>query len=495
MIAQKQIKKYWLIILIILLAASLRFFRIEALTTFSGDQGYDFLIVKRMIVDGKFTLLGPKIGPYNELGNLYLGPAYYYLIAPSLYFFKLNPLGPAIFTSLLSTLTVILIYVIGLNFFSKQTGILAGAFFAFNSLIINQSRASSNPHLMPFFATVLFFSTLQIVVKNSKNLIWPVSTGVSMAIIFQLHYMGVSVILASILFLLYGKKLKEFLIVLLSFISGISPQIFFELRHEFFITNEIIKQLSYGSLLAKASITQNISSSIRILSETFFSNASLLIPVLLLVPVIFLAGKNFNQKRVVYLFLISTIFFTIVAGSIFPGSLNSHYFTAIYPSLCLLISAIFVKSIETFKSWLARLAILLFVATVLYFNISNLNLFRDNGYTMPIGWNLKGIQMAAQLIVKDPDSSKKFNIASTLDGDTRSMPYRYLTEIKGKIPLDVEKYPESDVIYLISRDEQGTIANYSVWEVASYRPFEIYKIAEIQNGIKLYKLKHKEAGF
>jgi len=493
-IAVKQLKKYWLIILITVLAASLRFFRIETLTTFLGDQGYDFLIVKRMIVDGKFTLLGPKIGPYNDLGNLYLGPAYYYLIAPSLYFFKLNPIGPAIFTALLSTLTVVLIYLTGLNFFSKQIGILASAFFAFNSLIINQSRASSNPHLMPFFAAVLFFSTLQIVVKNSKSVIWPILAGVSMAIVFQLHYMGVPVILASILFLLYEKKLKEFLIVLLSLILGISPLILFELRHEFFITNEILKQLSYGSLVAKASITQNISSSIRILSETFFSNSSLLIPVLLLFLIIFLAGKNFKQQKMVYLFLISTIFLTIVAGSVYPGSLNAHYFTAIYPSLCLLISAIFVKFVETSKSILARLATLLFVATIFYLNISHYDLFRDNGYTMPIGWNLKGIQVAAQLIVKDPDSSKKFNVASTLDGDTRSRPYRYLVEVKGKIPLDVEKYPESDIIYLISRDEEKTIANYSVWEVASYRPFEINKIAEIQNGIKLYKLKYKQAG-
>ena len=72
MILKKVILSHWLFILILLAAGLLRFWRLETLTTFSGDQGYDFLIVKRMLLDSKFTLLGPKIGPYNEIGNLYL---------------------------------------------------------------------------------------------------------------------------------------------------------------------------------------------------------------------------------------------------------------------------------------------------------------------------------------------------------------------------------------------------------------------------------------
>ena len=108
---------------------------------------------------------------------------------------------------------------------------------------------------------------------------------------------------------------------------------------------------------------------------------------------------------------------------------------------------------------------------------------------MPAGWNLKGEKKAAEIIVKDPDSLKKFNIAATLDGDTRAMPYRYLVEIKGKIPQDVEAYPQSEVIYLISKDDRQTIQKYSVWEVSSFRPFSVEQLAEIQNSIKIYKLK------
>jgi 4-amino-4-deoxy-L-arabinose transferase-like glycosyltransferase len=102
---------HWPIIVIILIAAILRFWRLEALTTFGGDQGYDFLIVKK-ILEGDLTLLGPKIGPYNQLGNLYLGPAYYYLLAPALFLFHLDPIGAAFLTVILSLCTIFLIYLI-----------------------------------------------------------------------------------------------------------------------------------------------------------------------------------------------------------------------------------------------------------------------------------------------------------------------------------------------------------------------------------------------
>ena len=110
---------------------------------------------------------------------------------------------------------------------------------------------------------------------------------------------------------------------------------------------------------------------------------------------------------------------------------------------------------------------------------------------MPEGWNQIGIKTASNIISVDVDSQKKFNVASTLDGDTRARPYRYLLEVKGKIPQDVEAYPSSSILYLISRDEEQKIKSYTVWEVASFAPFNITKKWPIQNGIWLYRLEKK----
>jgi len=46
--------------LIIILASFLRFYKINELHFFTYDQARDDLIVKRILVDHKFTLLGPQ---------------------------------------------------------------------------------------------------------------------------------------------------------------------------------------------------------------------------------------------------------------------------------------------------------------------------------------------------------------------------------------------------------------------------------------------------
>ena len=42
------------------------------------------------------------------------------------------------------------------------------------------------------------------------------------------------------------------------------------------------------------------------------------------------------------------------------------------------------------------------------------------------------------------------------------MTYRYLRETYGKIPLDVEHYSQSNILYTISLDEEEIIKSYTV---------------------------------
>src|SRR3989338_710163 len=95
-------------IIIILFAAYLRFYRFSEFVTFLGDQGRDAIIVKRIITLEHF----PAIGPPSSLGQIYLGPFYYYLIAPFLLFFNFNPVGPAFGAALLSLIGIIISYFI-----------------------------------------------------------------------------------------------------------------------------------------------------------------------------------------------------------------------------------------------------------------------------------------------------------------------------------------------------------------------------------------------
>lgn len=483
---QKVFKQHWPLLVILFTAAVLRFWRLEELTTFGGDQGYDFLIIKAL-TEGNFTLLGPKIGPYNNIGNLYLGPAYYYLLAPWLVLFKLDPMGPAVFTVLSSLATILLIYIIAAKYLSKNIAILASSFYGLNALLVQQSRATSNPHLIPLFASISIFSYLKTTEDKAKSFFWPLLAGVSMGIAFQLHYLAFSLLLTYAVFLLISKKFKALSLSIIGFILSLSGEIFFELRHDFFITNIFFAQLKGGHVFSSGETLDHIHDSLSLINNTFFLGINPIIGLIIFALLYFAAQKNLIHNKL-FQFLLALVFIGIICVIIYPGQAMIHYFATTYVSIILIISTVIIHNLNQKKN--ISLKTLAVTVTVFLFvmNINAYNLTSKNGYTMPNGWNLRGIKLASKVVANDVEPKKTFNIAATLDGDTRAMPYRYLLSVYGKNPLNVEQYPQTNVLYLVSRDNLEEIKKYSVWEVASLWPYNIIKLAEIQNGISVYKL-------
>ena len=61
---------------VLVVASFFRLYRINETLMFLGDQGRDAIVAKRMLIDHDLTL----IGPVTSVGNMYLGPFYYYFI-------------------------------------------------------------------------------------------------------------------------------------------------------------------------------------------------------------------------------------------------------------------------------------------------------------------------------------------------------------------------------------------------------------------------------
>src|SRR4051812_39219754 len=74
---------------IFLVAAFLRVYRLQEFATFLGDQGRDAIIIKRLITFEHLTAIGPP----SSIGQVFLGPFYYYLVAPFLPLFNFHPIG------------------------------------------------------------------------------------------------------------------------------------------------------------------------------------------------------------------------------------------------------------------------------------------------------------------------------------------------------------------------------------------------------------------
>ncbi len=308
---------------------------------------------------------------------------------------------------------------------------------------------------------------------------------------FQLHYLAAVLIVVSVLYLLKKKQMTSLIVVLAAFVLTISPQIIFELRHEFFVTNLFFKQLTQGdNIFSLSYLFFHILTSFKILSAIFLSSSKLLIGSFLAVVLFVIANVGNIQKKEPVVFLIFTIFVGFLAANLYAGSIEPHYFAIIYVPIALTFGFV-VSSLYKKAQPSGGIYLLSFFLVLLFFGyFKNLDLSNTNGYTMPKGWNLPGIRKASRLVSSDADNSKNFNIAATLDGDTRAMPYRYLVTVYGKNPQNVESYPSADVIYLISRDSEDAIKSYNVWEISSFSPFTIVNSWDIQNGVKVFKLAH-----
>ena len=223
--------EFILLVFVILLGAFLRLYRIADYITFLGDEGRDVLVVKRIIVDHKFTLLGPTA----SVGGFFLGPIYYYFMIPFLWLFKLDPVGPAVMVAIFGLATVFLVYKVGKDFFGPKVGLLAAFFYTISPVVIYYSRTSWNPNLMPFFSLLIVWLVWKTVAEK-KPIFLPI-IGFLFGILIQLHYLATFLMVVVGVFLWFHSRrwihFKYYLGAISGFILGWLPFILFELRHSF----------------------------------------------------------------------------------------------------------------------------------------------------------------------------------------------------------------------------------------------------------------------
>jgi len=222
---------------ILLMAALLRLYRIDEYMTFLGDEGRDAIIVRRLLVDFDLILIGPG----TSIGNMYLGPLYYYMMAPALLFANFSPVGPAVMIAVLGVVTVGMVWFVGRMWFGKFAGLIACLLYALSPVIILYNRSSWNPNIMPFFSLLYVYSVWQM--WRNQNWKWiPVIT-VSLSFALQSHYLALLLVpLAAIFWLIsllriFNDKynLKKFikfsLLGVLILVFLMSPLVLFDFRH------------------------------------------------------------------------------------------------------------------------------------------------------------------------------------------------------------------------------------------------------------------------
>lgn len=474
-----------LLILVTIIAGIFRFYRLEELTTFGGDQGVDYQSVARMIVAGRPSLLGPT----THVG-VYLGPLYYYLLIPFFLIFNFDPIAVPFFFALVGTATVALMYLLARKFFDPTFSFLAALLYAVSPIILESSRAPSQPHLIPFLSALLLLSLVRVIEGKSGKRDW-IAIGLVLGSAIQFHYLTFPMYLFTVIVVggLYvfsdvgGRKRLSLFTIRSSLFAVLllAPWFLFELRHRFFITSQIFSYLGQGDVsVSPTGLVDRFLGLSWFTADRLLGQESQVVTLALLFSIISGFFLKFRNKRVVL--LVSYAFLNLVGLVLYTSPLSNHYISALYPTAILLV-VIGISSI------LKRPYASITLSFLIFFNLMRNAPFRTEGYTMPTELNQRVIKEATQLIADD-QPPKSYEIANILDGDTRAQPYRYLlTYVHGIPPMDVHEYPSATVLYVIGRKNEDTVLTNSVWEIWSFSPKMITKTWQLTGTIVLYRLE------
>jgi len=494
-----------LLVLIAILAALLRFWHLPEYMTFLGDEGRDALVVKRMIVDHKFRL----IGPVTSVGNMYLGPLYYYLMLPAMFISLLSPVGPAAMVAVLSIITVALVYFYGREWVGGKAALMAAFLYAISPVAIIYSHSSWNPNVMPFFALISIYAIWRIWQK--KQFWWLTILGISFSFVLQSHWLGLLLLptiglfwLMTLIEILRSKqKRKKFW--LHSFFGfgfflllTVVPLVWFDLRHGFINSQAFSKFLTgqerssnfeiSGAFSGLWLLTRNIFTRLAAGKDLFWGYwMALIVTILVGLKVVresLLTSWHRFISRNPGLFLILIWFLVgLLCLGIYKQPIYDHYFGFLFPIPFLLVG--WILAMIWVGKLPGRILTILLLAGLFCLSV------KESPLRYPPAYQLQKTQTIANFIL-DKAEDKPFNLALIAERNYDDA-YAFFMEKQGKPPVRIEPEKASETItdqlFVICEQLPCQPVYNPKAEVAMFGWSQIEEQWTIE-GIEVYKLSH-----
>lgn len=511
---QKNKVEFLLVSLILLFSAIFRLWDVGGYLDFKGDEGRDVRVVRRLIVEFDPVLIGPR----TSIGDMYLGPLYYYFIAPALAVSGLSPVGPAAFVGLLGVLTVGMVWFIGREWFGKHAGLVASSLYAVSPVVIEQTRDSWNPNVMPFFALLSVYAIWRV--WSNKEWKWLVVLGVSYAFVLQSHYLGLLLSpTLGVIWLLSLRKvwsdrekrtglIKYSLLALVIFAFLMSPLVIFDARHGWRNFASMEKFFTERQATVSAKPWNALPGLWPLWSQDLIGRV--------------FAGKNQELGVVVAAFLLvglawvlatfrkslkesvllvkkpgAPLFLTIVwvlvgliGLGIYKQNIFDHYFGFIFPAPFLLAGLILSSAWnKSFKPFVVTA-----VAGLILFNLV------ENPLRYPPNRELARTQGVAREIMRE-SGGRPFNFALIAERNYEEG-YLYFFELLGApvYEIDPQRAGETitDQLFVVCEDyptiekpEPCNPINHAKAEIANFGWAKIEEERETR-GLKLFKLVHTQ---
>ncbi len=426
----------------------LRIFHIDQVMTFLGDQGRDVRIVREFVTKGNSLLIGPS----SSIGNISLGPLYYYLMAPALLLSNFSPVGPVVMVIILNVLTILFTWFVARKWFGKVAAGISAIFYSISPVAIDYSQCSWNPNPLPLFSLICIWGIYQV--WQNKKYFWLPIVGASAAFALQMHYTAFLLFPTICIFwflslqkirkqrLSVNKYVKNTILSIVIFFILMSPLLFFE------ISNKGINFQAFLSLFSVDSAAFSLNHFFSKLYSVFSLSTSLLVGSVsnsVVVTLVFCLSvfiylyKNYHQNHIK---IISVWLLFIISGlSLLNYPVLIHYLGTIFPAVFILfgaVSAIIIKSKWPIK-YLPQV-ILLVIA------INNLRICPT--FSTPNRQLQKAEQIAGLIIKESKGEPFNFEVVSIQNYDQS-----YLYFLENKITPLPSKDIQTNQIFVICEDE------------------------------------------
>ena len=469
---------------LLFIAIFLRFYKIEAFMTFLGDQGRDALIVKNIITFHHF----PAVGPPSSVGQLYLGPFYYYLISPFILISNFDPVGLGLGVASIWIIGIIAAYIFVKKIANNKTTVIFSALIIFSAELIKLGRFSWNPNLLPIFGFFTIITLHKWILAKKRR--YALILGALLSFSVQLHYLALLlglVILIYGLIELYKSKYKKELLIQLGligfmFIFFLSPLIFFDIRHDYLNLKGFISLFSNDSSVGGGLYLVNLFVTIGyLIKNTINPNVPVWLGTTLFALVITIFYKLQKIKDNLFVNInLSTLVIYILGFALLDGSRFPHYFGTVYLSFYFLLAVIITSIVKSkYKNVVFPIIILIFVILQTYgyqFLLEKTGLSKID-YARRVAESFKG------KVTKEPIQIVALPHTET-DGH-----FRYFLNLEGYDVLSHDSNQKASELYVICREE-CLPTDDPHWQIATFENKLLQSSWKI-NDVTIFKIVHK----
>lgn len=497
-------KEAMVLAVILLVGAFFRLYRISEYMTFLGDEGRDVIVVRRLLADFDPILIGPR----TSIGDMYLGPLYYYIMAPALLLANFSPAGPAILIALLGVATVFFVWLIAREWFGQLAAFVASLLYAVAPTVIIYSRSSWNPNIMPFFALLSIYAVWRVWQRRQWK--WLIVAGISFAFTLQSHYLGL--LLGPVIGFFWlltladirkkKQKVRHFLsysLLTIALFAGLmSPLVLFDARHgwrnfasmkKFFTQRQTTVSARPWNALPKAwpNFVQTNTRLVAGHNETVGRLISVAMLALLAWLLLF-KRKDLKSHSPAYLILAAWLGFALLGLGLYKQHVYDHYFGFFFPAPFLLLGGL----MENLQQGAKNKGKIIVLVVLLLLLVANL---RENPLKFPPNRQLQRSQEVAQKIIKEA-GPEKFNLAVIAERNYEGA-YQYFLE-RWRAPfviIDPQRADETitEQLFVVCElpPEKCDPTHNPKAEVANFGWSKVEKEWQIA-GTVLYKLVHSQ---